>query len=275
MKNITRLSSTAKGEIAKYIREDNLSEVNSKVETITIKNSFYVKYVKRFFDIICSLIALILTLPINFIIGVVTFFDVGSPIIFKQKRIGKNGKTFIIYKFRNMTNATDASGELLPPAQRVTKWGKFVRKTSLDELLNFVSVLKGDMSLVGPRPLLDVYAERFNKRDKQRYGVKPGLDCPSYKRLDHVMNWRERLDNDVWYVENCSLKVDLVMLIRIVQIAFDRKATAVRSKATIGGFLGYDKDGSVITTKAVPEKYCDMFCENNGYAKIEEAFLEE
>lgn len=275
MKNITRLSPTAKCEFAKYIREDTLAEVNLKVEQIKIKNSFYVKYVKRFFDIVCALIALILTFPINLIIAIVTFFDVGSPIIFKQKRIGKDGKTFVIYKFRNMTNATDANGELLPPSQRVTKWGKFVRKTSLDELLNFVSVLKGDMSLVGPRPLLDIYAERFNERDKQRYCVKPGLDCPSYKKLDHVMTWKERLDNDVWYVQNCSLKVDLVMLLRIVQIAFDRKATAVRSKATIGGFLGYNKDGSVITTQGVPEKYCEMFCKNNGYKNVEEAFLEE
>ena len=223
-------------------------------------------------DIIFAILALMISFPINIFIAVVTFLDVGFPIIFKQKRVGKDEKVFFIYKFRNMTNETDANGILLPPSERVTKWGSFVRKTSLDELLNFFSILKGDMSLVGPRPLLDTYVTRFNKRHRQRYCVRPGLECPSIYRLDHVMTWQERLDNDVWYVQNCSLKIDIILLVRIVQLAFNKKATSIRSKASTAGFLGYDKDGSIITTQNVPEKYCDLFCKRHGYRDIEEAF---
>lgn len=272
MKDVTKLSSSDKAELAELIREDNLAYINDNVVMVHVKRSFYTKYGKRFFDILIAIFALALSLPINLILAIVTFFDVGSPIIFKQQRIGKGEKKFTIYKFRNMTNDTDSRGELLPPGQRVTKWGKFVRKTSLDELLNFVSVLKGDMSLVGPRPLLDSYLERFNKRDRQRYSVRPGLECPLYQNLDHVMTWSEKLDNDIWYVQNCSLKVDIVLLFRIVQLVFNKKATVKRSKAETGAFLGYNRDGSVITTKNVPEKYCDLFCRKFSYSTIEEAF---
>lgn len=268
MRDVTKFSLADKAKLADLIRNDNLDYINERVKTVYIKDSFYRKYVKRFLDIVVSLVVLIVLLPINLVIAVITFIDVGSPIIFKQKRIGKNEKTFVIYKFRNMTNETDANGELLPPSERVTKWGRFVRKTSLDELLNFVSILKGDMSLVGPRPLLDVYAERFNKRDLQRYAVKPGLECPAFKKIDHVMTWRERLDNDVWYAQSCSLKVDIILLVRIVQLAFDRKATEVRSKAGAGGFLGYNKDGSIITTQNVPDKYMQMFYEKHREEEV-------
>lgn len=262
MQDVTKFSSTDKAQLAEFMRNDNLNYVNDHVELIHVKDSFYTRYGKRFLDIIVSLTAFIIVLPINLLIAIATFLDVGAPILFRQQRIGKNEKPFVIYKFRNMTNDTDENGELLPPSERVTKWGRFVRKTSLDELLNFVSILKGDMSLVGPRPLLDVYVERFNKRDRQRYAVRPGLECPSFKKIDHVMSWRERLDNDVWYVQNCSLKVDIILMIRIVQLAFDRKATEIRSKAGAGGFLGYNRDGSIITTQNVPDKYYRMFYEN-------------
>lgn len=272
MVNITGLSLSEKAEFAGYIRQDTLEEVNRQVQLVPVKNSFYTRYGKRMLDVIIALFALAVTLPINLVIAVVTFFDVGKPILFRQKRIGKDKRTFTIYKFRNMTNAVDANGELLPPGERVTKWGRFVRRTSLDELLNFISVLRGDMSIVGPRPLLDTYLDRFNKRDLQRYCVRPGLECPPYKRLNHPLTWDEKLANDVWYVQNCSLKVDIVLLYRIAQLALDRKSTAIRSAAGIGGFLGYQKDGTVISTQAVPEKYCEMFCQTHGYASMDEAF---
>lgn len=271
MSDITKLSLSDKIEIAGYIKRDNLKIVNEKVAKVTVRDSFYTRYGKRALDIAIALIALILTSPINLIIAVVTFFDVGSPIIFKQQRTGRNEEKFTIYKFRNMTNETDAKGELLPPAQRVTKWGKFVRKTSLDELLNFVSVLNGSMSIIGPRPLLDYYAERMHERHKMMYAVRPGLECPTISRVDHTLSWQERLDNYVWYVEHCSLWVDIRLCFRIVQIAFDRKATAVRSKASNGGLLGYDIDGNVIYTKSVPECYVEEFCRNHGFESLEEA----
>lgn len=267
--NITGLSGSQKAEIAGYIREANLAWINEQVITIHPKDSFYTRYGKRVLDFILATLALVITAPLNLILAIITYFDVGSPIIFRQERIGRNGKKFCIVKFRNMTNECDANGELLPPNERVTKWGRFVRKVSLDELLNFWSIFHGDMSVVGPRPLLNDYFNRFNKRDLQRYAVRPGLECPSIECLDHAMSWEERLANDIWYVQNCSLLVDLKLCFRIVQVAFDHKATEVRSNASAGGFLGYNRDGSIITTQNVPKKYCDMYCERHGMANIE------
>lgn len=271
MQDITGLSLSQKSEIAEYIKRDNLAIVNAKVQKVNVRNSFYTRYGKRLLDILISLCGFIISAPINLIIAIITFFDVGTPIIFKQQRIGKDGKKFAIYKFRNMTNAVDANGELLPPDQRVTKWGKFVRKTSLDELLNFVSILNGSMSIIGPRPLLDYYAERLNDRHKAMYAVRPGLECPTLHKVDHALSWHERLDNYVWYVENCSFLVDLKLCFRIVAVALDRKETARRSKAEHGGLMGYDLDGNIIYTKSVPDQYVEEFCINHGYADLQEA----
>jgi len=271
MQDASVLSRTALEEIAGYIKRDNLAIVDQKVAEVNPKKSLYTRYGKRIIDIIVSGIALIITSPINLLIAIVTLFDVGRPIIFKQSRIGKDMKRFTIYKFRNMTNETDANGELLPPDKRVTKWGKFVRKTSLDELLNFVSIFNGSMSLIGPRPLLDYYAERLNARHRGIYLVKPGLECPSVNRVDHALSWQERLDNYVWYVENCSFLVDIKLMFRIVQSVFDRKSTKQRSNATHGGLMGYDRDGNVIYSKHVPDKYIDEYCRNNGFKDLAEA----
>lgn len=273
MQDISGLPKADKEEIAGYLKRDTMDKVNRRLEPVKAKRSFYTLYGKRFLDIFISLIILIITSPINLILAVVTFFDVGRPIIFKQYRIGKDEKKFALYKFRNMTNETDAKGELLPPAQRVTRWGKFVRKTSLDELLNFWSILNGSMSIIGPRPLLDYYAERMNKRHKGIYLVRPGLECPGLKKVDHVLSWQERLDNYVWYVENCSFLVDIKMCLRIVQIALDRKSTSQRSNAGQGALLGYDEDGNVIYTKSVPDKYVEEFCRKHGHSNLEQMLM--
>lgn len=271
MQDITELSLTEKAEIAEYIKLDNLDIVNGKVDKAKVRVSFYAKFGKRFFDIVISLTGFLISLPVNLVIAIVTYFDVGSPILFKQRRRGKNEKQFTIYKFRNMTNETDANGELLPPSQRVTKWGKFVRKTSLDELLNFVSVLNGSMSIIGPRPLPDYYAERLHDRHKAIYAVRPGLECPTLHKVDHALSWQERLDNYVWYVENCSFWTDLRLCLRIVSVAFDRKEVARRSKAEHGGLMGYDQDGNVIYSKGVPDEYVEEFCEKHGFKNLQEA----
>lgn len=236
-----------------------------------MKDSFYTRYGKRCIDIVFSLLALTVTAPINLVLAVITFFDVGCPVLFHQKRIGIEGRKFTIYKFRNMTNETDANGELLPPSQRVTKWGKIARKTSLDELLNFVSVLKGDMSIIGPRPLLDYYFERLSDRHKTIYKVRPGLECPTPQHVDHCLSWQERLDNYVWYAENCSFMLDVRLLFRMVAIALDRRSTSSRSQAKTGGLMGYDTDGNVIYTKAVPDRFVDEFLTTHGYKSIDEA----
>lgn len=271
MQDVSSLSKADLAEIAGYIRRDNLEAVNRRVSAVTARDTFYTRHGKRWIDILVSGLALLVTAPVNLIIGIVTVFDVGSPIIFKQTRVGKDMKPFYIYKFRNMTNAVDEHGQLLPPSQRVTRWGKFVRKTSLDELLNFVSIFNGSMSLIGPRPLLDYYPERLHDRHKSIFQVKPGLECPTLEKVDHALSWQERLDNYVWYVENCSLWVDIRLALRIVQVALDHKSTSRRSNATHGGLLGYDPEGNVIYTKRVPEKYVEEFCASHGFSCLEEA----
>lgn len=261
MVDVSRMSEEDKARVAEVIRLANLDRVNTMVKPVTARRSFYTNYGKRCIDLVAASAALLVLAPVNLLLAGAAFLDVGSPILFRQTRIGKDEKPFFIYKFRNMTNAVDSHGVLLPPAERVTKWGKFVRKTSLDELLNFVSIFKGDMSLIGPRPLLASYTQRFNNRDRQRYAVRPGLECPPYRKLGHGMDWQERLENDIWYVENCSFATDLLLTFRMVQLVFNRKATAVRSEGKFGGFLGYEEDGTVITTRNVPDKYWKKFCE--------------
>lgn len=271
MQDISPLSLTAKAEIAEYIKQDTLDAVNVLVSEAKVKDTFYTRYGKRIVDIVIGLIGFAVSLPFNIVIAIITFFDLGRPIIFKQQRIGRNEKKFIIYKFRNMTNETDVNGELLPPEQRVTKWGRFVRKTSLDELLNFVSILKGDMSIIGPRPLPDYYAERINKRHRAMYAVRPGLECPTLNEVDHVLSWQERLDNYVWYVENCSFLLDVKLMFRVVAVAFDRKSTEERSNSSNSGLMGYDLEGNVIYTKAVPDKYVNEYLEAHRYESLNEA----
>ncbi|MCD8150486.1 MAG: sugar transferase [Clostridiales bacterium] len=273
MQDITELALSAKLEIAGYIKEDTLETVNAQVQEANVKDTFYTRYGKRFLDIIIGLLGFLISLPINLIIAVVTFFDVGRPIIFKQQRVGKDEKLFTIYKFRNMTNDVDSNGELLPPSERVTKWGKFVRRTSLDELLNFVSIIKGDMSVIGPRPIMDYYAARLNKRHKAIYAVRPGLECPTPYKVDHVLSWQERLDNYVWYTEHCSFLLDVKLMFRVVSMAFDRKSTAQRSNAGHGGLMGYDLEGNVIYTKAVPDQYVEAYLERHGYESLEDAIF--
>lgn len=244
-------------EIAKWIADDNLERSNKYYPKPKRKGGFYALVGKRFFDIVISLIALIVFLPVNLIIGIITFFDVGFPIFFKQKRIGKNNKLFTMIKFRNMTNKKDKNGVLLRADKRVTRWGKFVRSTSLDELLNFVSILKGDMSIIGPRPLPEVYMGRFNRYHEIRHSVKPGLDCPL---LDPTkkMTWENRLENDAWYAQNISFKTDiklLSLLFRETLFGKDKEARSVGFDE--GTFMGYFEDGKVMDSNNIPEKYTE------------------
>lgn len=262
--NRSSLTKAQRWEIADRLAEDRLDLINAKCKPVhKSKHVFYIKYVKRGIDIVVSALALIITLPINLIIGIITFFDVGTPIFFSQTRVGKNGKPFQLIKFRNMRNTTDENGELLHASLRVTKFGKFVRKTSLDELLNFWSILKGDMSLIGPRPLVPEYVSRYNVRHYQRLSVRPGLECPPRNRATILENWQEQFENDIWYVENVSFKTDCKMIIMLFRFAFDKKATAARSSvATKGSFMGYDENGNAINLEAVPQEYIDFYEEH-------------
>lgn len=224
----------------------------SRTET-RLRDTFYTRYGKRLIDIAVSIIALLVTSPINLLIAVGTLLDVGRPVLFKQERLGKDGKVFTLVKFRNMTNETDEHGSLLPAGERVTKFGRLMRKTSLDELLNFWPILKGDMSLIGPRPLLVEYGPLYSERHRMRMAVRPGLECPTPERLDHPITWQEQFDNDVWYVENVSLATDLKLLLRIVGLVFDRRQTAIRGGGDRGVFKGYDTNGIACSEDILPD----------------------
>ena len=242
-------------QIGEKLAQDRLPVVDAIQERVTPSASFYGRYIKRPLDILISTGVLLVTLPINLIIAVITYFDVGRPILFKQERIGQNGKPFTIYKFRNMRDERNQFGDPLPPEKRVTKWGKFVRKTSLDELLNFWSILKGDMSLIGPRPLPKVYLERYSKRHMMRLAVKPGLECPPRHIGTKVWTWNEQFENDVWYVENLSFCTDCRMMLNLFRFAFDRKSANARAVAKRGSFMGYGTDGTAINDAEIPTDY--------------------
>lgn len=249
------LSETNKIRIAELIKEDNLEKSNIKYPIPQVKNTFYVRVGKRCIDLIISSIALFVFFPINFVIGIVTFFDVGVPIFFKQKRMGKNGKAFTMIKFRNMTNKTDESGNLLRADLRVTKWGKFVRSTSLDELLNFINIFTGDMSIIGPRPLPMVYQGRFNEYHEARHSVKPGLDCP-LRDPSKIMTWENRLENDAWYAEHVSFITDVKLIWLLFKETLFGKDKDTRAEGFgEGTFMGYFSDGTVMDSNHIPERY--------------------
>ena len=263
------LSSSKEDYVANKLKTENLSRVNYESATVCPKNGVYVKYVKRVLDFIIAFCALIVFLPINLILAVCTLLDVGRPIIFKQTRIGKNGKEFQIIKFRNMTNQTDEHGNLLPASQRVTKFGRFVRKFSLDELMNFWSVLKGDMSIIGPRPLPLFFEDRYSERHKMRNAVKPGLECPRMIRDENVPKYHEQFENDIWYVENVSFITDVKMVILLFKMTFDTKYRRIGSDGA-SYFVGYDDNNHATSLKRICKEhpYLDIEYENATLNKV-------
>ena len=251
------LSKAQRWAIADRLAEERLSKVNKISKPVVPSKTFYGTYIKRIIDIAVSTMALIIALPFNLIAAIVTRLDVGSPIFFKQERVGKDGKLFTIVKFRNMTNDVDENGELKPPSQRITKFGKFMRKTSLDELLNFWSVFKGDMSLIGPRPLVPEYTQRYSNRHKARLAVRPGLECPPRSLSHSVRSWQDQFENDVWYVENLSFKTDCKMIVNLIRFTFDSKNANARATSARGSFMGYDTSGNAISLSAVEQRYIE------------------
>lgn len=251
------LSPEEKGKIAAYVHEQNIKRVNQESRPVIPKISFYSRIGKRILDILISSLAIVLTFPINVIIGIITFFDVGKPIFFRQKRPGKNCKLFTLTKFRNMRDAVDEKGYWLPIHERVTRFGSFVRKTSLDELLNFYSIFKGDMSVIGPRPLAELYLERYSERHKKRHAILPGLECPNLSNHGYSHGWHEQFENDVWYVENVSFIVDCKMVFCLFRMVFDREMRKKHAVDGPGDFIGYDKNGKAFGANNVPEEYLE------------------
>lgn len=200
------------------------------------KPTFYEKYVKRFFDIILSLFALILLSPVMLIVAILVRTKLGSPVIFCQERPGKNERIFKLYKFRSMTDKRDEKGELLPDEVRLTKFGKLLRSTSLDELPELWNILRGDMSIVGPRPLLVKYLPLYNKVQKHRHDVRPGLTGWAQVHGRNTISWEEKFEYDVWYVEHLSFAIDVKTIFLTVKKVFRREGITSETAATIEEF---------------------------------------
>lgn len=176
----------------------------------------YAKYIKRMLDFILSLIALIVLSPLMLIIGLLVRIKLGKPIIFKQKRPGKNEKIFTLYKFRTMTDEKDQNGNLLPDAERLTKFGKTLRSTSLDELPELWNILKGEMAIVGPRPLLVEYLPLYNEAQKHRHDVRPGLTGLAQISGRNTIDWEEKFEEDIEYIQNVNFVTDCKIVFKTV-----------------------------------------------------------
>ncbi|MCQ1529168.1 sugar transferase [Lutispora saccharofermentans] len=198
---------------------------------------------KRFFDIVASFTLIMLLLPVYFIVAIVVAFSFGFPILFKQSRPGLYGKIFDIYKFRTMLNSNDRNGNLLSDAERLTSVGKFLRSTSLDELPEFFNVLRGDMSLVGPRPLLVEYLDKYTLEQARRHEVRPGITGWAQVNGRNAISWEEKFKLDVWYVDNWSLWLDFKILIMTVIKVFRRDGISSENHATMEKFQGYNDNG--------------------------------
>lgn len=201
------------------------------------KDGIYCRYIKRGMDILCALAAMIVFCWLYGIIAILVRVKLGSPVIFKQFRPGKDEKIFCLYKFRTMTDKRDDRGKLLPDEQRLTKFGKWLRSTSLDELPEAWNILKGDMSVVGPRPLLVEYLERYDDRQRHRQDVRPGLSGYAQIHGRNAISWEKRFELDVWYTENVSLWLDIRIVMKTVVVAMGGKNISSETSATMEEFM--------------------------------------
>lgn len=198
----------------------------------------YQKYIKRLLDIILSLIAIIITLPIFLITGILVLIFLGKPVIFRQKRPGKKEKIFTMYKFRTMSNKKDKDGNLLPNELRITKFGNFLRKTSLDEIPEFINILKGDMSFVGPRPLRVDYLPLYNKEQKHRHDIRPGLTGLAQVSGRNNITWSEKFKYDLDYISNITFLNDLKIILLTIEKVVLRKDIYSNNKEFSEKFTG-------------------------------------
>lgn len=201
----------------------------------------YQKYIKRGLDFILSLVASIILSPVMLIVAVLVRIKLGSPVLFKQPRPGKNEKIFNMYKFRTMTDARDENGELLPDEVRLTKFGKTLRSTSLDELPELFNILKGDMSIVGPRPLLVRYLPLYNERQKHRHDVRPGFTGLAQVNGRNSISWEEKFEWDVKYVEHVTFLQDCRIILKTIGIVLKRDGISSTTSATMEEFRGNTK----------------------------------
>jgi undecaprenyl phosphate N,N'-diacetylbacillosamine 1-phosphate transferase len=202
------------------------------------KTGLYEKYYKRLMDFILSLCALIVLSPVLLITALLVRVKLGSPVLFKQKRPGLNEKIFMICKFRTMTDESDESGNLLPDEIRLTRFGKILRSTSLDELPELINIVRGDMSIVGPRPLLVQYLPLYNEHQRHRHDVRPGLTGYAQINGRNAISWENKFDLDVKYKQNITFLGDCKIIFKTVAKVFEQEGINSESAATVEDFKG-------------------------------------
>lgn len=202
---------------------------------------FYRKFGKRILDVAIAAIALVLLSPVILVVALAIWLVMGRPVIFRQLRPGLHGKPFVMYKFRTMTEEHDKAGNLLPDEKRLTRLGRFLRRSSLDELPEFWNVLKGDMSLVGPRPLLMEYLDRYTPEQFRRHEVKPGITGWAQVNGRNAISWEEKFKLDVWYVDHMNFWLDLKILFLTFWNVIRRQGISAPGHATMPEFEGFAK----------------------------------
>ena len=198
----------------------------------------YEAYVKRLLDLVLSAVALLLLSPVILVVAILVRCNLGAPVIFCQERPGKDEEIFKLYKFRSMTDACDAYGELLPDELRLTRFGRFLRSTSLDELPELWNIFMGDMSIVGPRPLLVKYLPLYNEEQRHRHDVTPGLTGWAQVHGRNLCSWEEKFDYDIWYVDHVSFILDLQIIFLTVKAVLKRKGISSEDSPTMEEFTG-------------------------------------
>lgn len=203
--------------------------------------SLYRDYIKRIFDFIVSIVALIVLSP--FLVVVTSWLylaNKGAGVFFTQERPGMNAKVFRVIKFKTMTDERDKTGKLLPDATRLTKVGKFIRSTSLDEMPQLINVLKGDMSLIGPRPLRTYYLPLYSPTQARRHEVRPGITGWAQVNGRNAISWSQKFELDVWYVENLTFLLDVKIILKTIQKVFKREGISSATSVTMEAFNGYN-----------------------------------
>ena len=198
----------------------------------------YRRYIKRLLDIVLSFLAAVILSPIMLITAVLVGIKLGSPVLFRQERPGKDGKIFRMYKFRTMTDEKDEEGHLLSDEMRLTKFGRILRSASLDELPELFNILKGDMSIVGPRPLLVKYLPLYNEHQRHRHDVRPGFTGYAQANGRNSLTWEEKFDMDVYYVNHVSLIMDIKIILKTVRAVLLREGITSGTSATMEEFRG-------------------------------------
>lgn len=202
----------------------------------------YAKSLKRVLDFIISLVALIILMPLLVILYILVRYKLGNPVFFRQKRPGKDEKIFTLYKFRTMTDEKDENGKLLPDSKRLTRFGKFLRSTSLDELPELINIIKGDMAIVGPRPLLVEYLKLYNKEQKHRHEVRPGLTGLAQISGRNSISWEAKFKEDIIYINKITFLGDVKIIFKTIKKVFKREGISQEDNVTMERFKGNNEE---------------------------------